>query len=431
MDKDSSDRRINGEIWEAAIRTKESQQILREFLQKPQTDLNHLRLGYIRDTSYIGRGNGKSAFLVNLMHMINRDYCMDLSSDRNKCFCLYVTPVAGGRTKTFGSFVDLLFDAICQTGIIKTCLASLRLAAIEAEYPDVEIPDNDEEGLVANLNSEEWLTERGIDLSKLTRAIGNNPFLQSLPAGLPFPSRQASLFPPFVEVDSFRDYYFHQLKKAADKLDFVFSHLVQFFLASGFNGAYVLVDDFERIPDFQSARQRIDFARELRGCLLDGPYAGARYGFYNMLLVLHAGVPPLISEAWQLSGLENRYAITPKVEAKHIIPFEKLTPEHVSLLLKKYLGEFRMGAQNGDRLAPFAPEAIDRIAEMCEYNAAKILRSCWDLLEVAAHDSDRTTIDEAFVQAHSDTQDGRLESEAPVMDDPNATNLMDKATGGK
>lgn len=40
--------------------------------------------------------------------------------------------------------------------------------------------------------------------------------------------------------------------------------MVYLFLASGFNGAYIIVDDFERIPDFQSDRQKRDFALEIR-----------------------------------------------------------------------------------------------------------------------------------------------------------------------
>ena len=57
VNKDSNDRRINGEIYEKDIRTQEYDQIEDAFLKHPQSDLNRLRLGYICDTSYIGRGN--------------------------------------------------------------------------------------------------------------------------------------------------------------------------------------------------------------------------------------------------------------------------------------------------------------------------------------------------------------------------------------
>ena len=44
VNKESSDPRINGQIYEADIRTKEYQRIEEEFLRRPQTDPSHLRL---------------------------------------------------------------------------------------------------------------------------------------------------------------------------------------------------------------------------------------------------------------------------------------------------------------------------------------------------------------------------------------------------
>ncbi|MEA2096012.1 MAG: hypothetical protein U9P73_04895, partial [Candidatus Cloacimonadota bacterium] len=338
VNKDSTDRRINGKIYEADIRTKEYEKIETDFLKKAQTDPSHLRLGYILDTSYIGRGNGKSAFLVNLIDRMNQEYCLDISDELNKCFALYVAPELGGRTKTFDSFVDLIFEAIYSSGIIASSLASMRLDAIAEVYPDLKIDDDDEQKLIASLNSEEWLKEQGIESRKLMEVILKNKFLQKIPNEFPLLSSRHGLFDLFISKESFLVAY-QNLKKGREKLDFVFSHLVQMFMASGFNGAYIFVDDFERVPDFQSARQRRDFSAELRSVLLDGPYENTRYGFFNMFLVLHAGVPALISEAWSSSGLDQRYPLSPKVASPHLIPFEKLSREHVSLLIKILLDQ--------------------------------------------------------------------------------------------
>ena len=202
------------------------------------------------------------------------------------------------------------------------------------------------------------------------------------------------------------------------------------FMASGFNGAYIFVDDFERVPDFQSGRQRRDFATELRSVLLDGPYENARYGFLNMFLVLHAGVPALISEAWASSGLDQRYPLSPKVTSPHLIPFEKLSPEHVRLLLKKYLDEYRFNGFTGDEFTPFTPEAIDLIAASSEYNAATILRTCSALLEKLLND-ERVQIDETFVRNEIEKREGIVPGEEPSIDEPASTNLIQKATEGK
>ena len=108
LNTDAEDRRINGNIFELEIRQKEFNQIKKEFLEPPQFDPNHRRLGYIMDTSYVGRGNGKSAFIVYLQEQINQDYCLDISKEQNKCFAIRVLPESGGRTKTFESFIDII-----------------------------------------------------------------------------------------------------------------------------------------------------------------------------------------------------------------------------------------------------------------------------------------------------------------------------------
>ena len=427
VNKDSTDRRINGKIYEADIRTKEYEKIETAFLKAPQTDPSHLRLGYILDTSYIGRGNGKSAFLVNLIEKMNREYCLDISNELNKCFAVYVAPELGGRTKTFDSFVDIIFAAIYSSGIIASSLASMRLDAIAEVYPVLKI-DDDEQKLIASLNSEEWLKEQGIESRKLMEVILKNKFLQKIPNEFPLLSSRRGLFDSFISTESFRIAY-QRLKKGREKLDFVFSYLVQMFMASGFNGAYIFVDDFERVPDFQSARQRRDFSAELRSVLLDGPYENARYGFFNMFLVLHAGVPALISEAWSSSGLDQRYPLSPKVTSPHLIPFEKLNREHVSLLIMKYLAEYRSDSFSGDKLAPFTPDAINVIAESSEYNAATILRTCSALIEKSLADK-KNSIDEDFVRFEIKKREGVVPGEEPSLDDANATDLLKKATDG-
>ena len=426
VNKDSNDPRINGTIYETDIRTKEFERIETTFLQRSQTEPAHLRLGYICDTSYIGRGNGKSAFLVNLMHRINQEYCLDISGELNKCFAVIVAPESGGRTKTFDRFVDLLFSAIYSSPIIEVALAILRLDVIVAAYPGVDIDESDEKRLVVSLNSQEWFEEQGIEYRAIMEKVRQNEFLQAIPEDFPLVSSRRELWEPFLTKESFMTAY-KLLKKGREKLDFVFSHLVQMFMASGFNGAYIFVDDFERVPDFQSGRQRKDFAAELRSVLLDGPYENARYGFFNMFLVLHAGVPALISDAWLSSGLDQRYPLSPKVESPHLIPFEKLTSAHVRLLLKKYLNEYRVDSFTKGDLFPFESKAIAFIAGESEYNAASILRTCNSMIEMALAEN-RHSIDEDFVRNEFEKREGVISEEEPSLDDSSAIDLRRKAT---
>ncbi|HEY0764032.1 MAG TPA: hypothetical protein VGD61_16775 [Pyrinomonadaceae bacterium] len=428
VNKDSTDKRVNGEIYEVEIRRPEYEKIEENFLRHPQADLNHIRLGYLVDTSFVGRGNGKSAFLVNLQQNINKEYCLDISDGHNKCFALLVTPEAGGRTKTFPSFVDQMFDAILRLRIIDECLAILRLEAITKLYPRTDLTEDlkNEKSLRERLRSPEWFWERDFDLSAISETVASNEFLQAVPPTFPVLRGRPSLIKPFETEGDFANYYVQDLKKGKERYDFLFSHLVRFFQAAGFNGAYVLVDDFERIPDFQSARQKRDFALELRSCLFDGTFTNAKIGFYNMILVLHAGVQRLIEEAWALSGMENRAPISPRVDSSHVIAFEKLSENHASLLLKKYLSEYRIAPVGSDPLSPFTNDAVRLIGEMSEYNASKILKTAYELLEKAASLENQAIIDRDFVLANK----GGIEITTEIARDNKETepeDLMKKA----
>src|ERR1044071_7042264 len=74
VNQEDKDIRYNGGIFEKKIRTEEWDKFLNNFIKVAQDNPNHLRLGYILDTSYVGRGNGKSTFSINLLKEINQNY---------------------------------------------------------------------------------------------------------------------------------------------------------------------------------------------------------------------------------------------------------------------------------------------------------------------------------------------------------------------
>ncbi|OKH55544.1 hypothetical protein NIES2101_03950 [Calothrix sp. HK-06] len=383
INPNSNDARNNGEIYEPSIREQEYNTIEENFFKVPQSDPNHLRLGYIMDTSYIGRGNGKSALLLNIQKKINQDFGLSISNELNKCFAIIIVPEAGGKTKTFESFVELFVKYIFESNLIEDSLISLRLEAIIELYDSFDVDKNfsDEVDLKNKLKSPNWYSDNGIDFRHVSQQILSNPYLQGLPQDFPIFSSTPLLF-ELVEQNNFKEYY-ENLKRGKPRLEFVFSHLVNLFLAAGFNGAYIFVDDFERVPDFQSERQKRDFALELRTCLFDGLYTNARVGFYNFILVLHAGVPRLIQSAWEQSGLEQRSPIFFKGTAKNVIRFEKIKLKDAFLLVQKYLQAYRIHTENTNELYPFTEEAVAKIAELSEYNASKILKMAYEVLERA------------------------------------------------
>jgi hypothetical protein len=426
VNPDSDDDRVNGEIYEPSIRQSEYQAILENFITVPQSDPNHLRLGYIMDTSYIGRGNGKSAFLVNLQREINHDFGLSLSNGQNKCFGLVLRPQGSGAVKTFDQFLDVLINGILEADLINDCLVSLRLKSLIDLDPNFD-PDSifdSEMQMREAINSENWYRDNNINYSDVHRNITSNTYLQTTSASFPihFTSR---LFADVYTQDQFAEYYL-SLKKGQAKWDFVFSDLVSLFLAADFNGAYIFVDDFERVPDFQSGRQKQDFATALRTSLFDGPYINARIGFYNILLILHAGVPALIQQAWEQSGLEHRAPITYKGEVKNLIKFEKISLDDTFALITRYLDAYRIvePSTTSEKLQPFMENAIKAMAEQSEFNCTRFLKIAHEILDRGANDL-QETIDKEFVRQQEDFS---VEHKKPSgIHDAPTKNLLDEA----
>lgn len=392
VSQDSPDKRNNGSIFEMSIRQSVLDRIISAFLRTPQSNPNHIRMGYIMDTSHIGRGNGKTSFILNLIKLINKEYCGDYSNQMNKCFGLYLSPRPSGMTKLFDKFIDQLFQALYDTSIIDSALASIRLHALLEIREDFD-PDavfSDMEDLINKCNDRDWIKDV-VSVFDLQHVINNNKYIRLLPDDFPMRHNTSSIALEFVRKNDFRERY-QQIHKLEEKIQFFFSDLVNFFLAADFNGAYIFVDNFEVIPDFQSSRQKRDFAFNLRQCLYDGIYANSKIGFYNFFLVLHAGVPRLIEDAWAESGMENRIPLK-SVHGEHIIKFENITKSNAELLLKEYLDSYRISPIE-DELSPFDKASIQYIAEVNDVNAAKILKAAYLLMEKAAElGKERITLD--------------------------------------
>ncbi|WP_113639246.1 hypothetical protein [Nubsella zeaxanthinifaciens] len=432
VNQDSPEKKYNGSIYEESIRLDEFNKISLNFLKVPQANPDHLRLAFISDTSFIGRGNGKSSFLLQLHKTINKDYCLDISDNQNKCFSIYFSPEGSGVVKNFDKFVDNFFLAICKSNIINEALAVLRYEAITNlnKWNEGSDPSELEEAeLINNLNNTEWVRSNVSCYKKyFTKVILENSWLTSLPSEFPLYRDLTTV--SLSNQETFVEYY-KTLRKDKAKLDFVFDHLVGLFLAAGFNGSYVLVDDFEKIPDFQSSNQKKDFSTQLRAVLFDGGYLNARIGFFNFFLALHAGVPRLMQEAWSLAGMEQRVPMIPSsTEQKHIINFSKLENKHAVTLIKKYLLEFRESSYTGDELYPFNEDSIVSLANNSEMNISKMLKNANHILELAS-EADVKNIDTDFIKGYFSKKSDTSISDEEMVAKSQTVDLISKIKAGK
>jgi len=428
----ASDDRYNGQIYEEEIRENEYKKIETNFLKVPQTDMNHIRLGFIMDTSYIGRGNGKSAFCVNLNNKINSEFCLDISDEVNKCFGLYITPEVKGKTKSFDDVSTLIFDGLIDSRIIEYSLAMLRGQAILHEYPGFDLDNKieNEEDFISKMNDINWFENENLKIDKLTNFILSNEYLKDI--GKEFPlyfDKSRFNFTGLISQNNFVKFY-KQLKKSQEKYDFIFNDLVALFLASGFNGSYLILDDFERIPYHQSEKQKREFALDIRTNLFDGIRLNSKIGFYNFLLIFHAGVPRLIEKSWGNSGMEQRCPVTNiNRDSKHVVFFEKMDSNNAILMIKKYLEEYRIDKQDEAKsgLYPFSEDAIKKIGEMSEFNASQILRSANQVLDKAAQEKIESISADFVKNILNPEEQDEDEIKTDIISDDKYTDLINKA----
>jgi hypothetical protein len=246
----------------------------------------------------------------------------------------------------------------------------------------------DNADMIFKMNDPKFFGDKKLPIAAITNQFYRKPEFKTMSPSFPLMKDRNNFFGSFMTRQEEFVTYYQELKKSKDRMNFVFNDLALFFEAGGFNGSYIIIDDFERIPDFQSEKLKHEFALEIRTNFFDGVLQNAKVGFFNLILVLHAGVPRLIEKAWTVSGMDRRSPILSEagVFSKHIIYFNKLDENHAKSLLEIYLEQYRINKDSEDSIQPFTSEAISILSEKSEFNASSILEKAHMLIEEAVKD---------------------------------------------
>ena len=397
IEPESDDPKRNGEIFDEKIRHKELEKFERNFLKQP-IEGDHNRVGYLMESSFTGRGNGKSAFLVNIQNSINKDFGATVSMNINKCFSLYFKAKASGQNAKFWQVSQEIIKELASKKIFEDCLVTLRYKLLEENLWLDEIQkEMIEEQDYYNLLSNAWLTKKGINFpvfnSKLRQKLIDAGISTDLATLLANKSSEAS-------KNIIENYIVEKQEpwKKKELNRFLFDELCRLFILSDFNGCYILLDEFEKIADFQKPAERIEFAYELRQNILESSLQSGITGFFIFVITMHPGTQRLILESWEKSGINARSPLPGEdfMEAPHVISFEDIKKQDISALLKVYLDYYRVDPKEKTGLYPFDEEAVNMIAEVSKYNAARILKFSHMLLSELVL-SEKEIIDRLFV----------------------------------
>ncbi|WNB16903.1 hypothetical protein [Marivirga arenosa] len=398
IEPESEDPKRNGEIFNREIRKNELDKFHKNFLKKPLTG-DHDRIGYLLESSFTGRGNGKSAFLVNIDKDINQDFGDSTSNSLNKTFSVYIKAKAG-QTSKFWQLSELIITEICKKNIFEDCLITLRYKVLKNgnDFDTSFLDDLNTEADFRNLLDNNFLLNNKVDFSKfntqLKKYLIDLGVHHELASSLSYMSSEASrtVFETTVnKPDSWK-------KKELNRI--LFDELVRIFLAADFNGSYILLDEFEKIVDYQKPSERIEFAYEIRQNLLESNLQGAIHGFFILLLTIHPGTQRLLLEGWEKAGLNARSPLPSDdlMESPHVVAFDDIKKQDIRALMEVYLNYYRIEKNIVDLevLSPFTEDAIDLIAKISKFNAARILKFAHIALNELTT-SDREKIDQTFV----------------------------------
>ena len=97
----------------------------------------------------------------------------------------------------------------------------------------------------------------------------------------------------------------------------------------------------------------------------------------------------------------------------------------------KYLSEYRITDFQRDPLFPFTLDAAQRIGELSEYNAARMLKMVNELLEKAADTSDETVVNSSFIDKNLDVIEDESNGTMPTIKRTGSIDLQKKAKGKK
>jgi hypothetical protein len=399
IEPESNDPKRNGTIFNKNIRSKEFDKFVKSFLTEPLSG-DHNRIGYLVEASYAGRGNGKTALLVNLQKLINDDFGESFSGGSNKTFAVYLKGKSGTSVK-FWQLCEEIIKEVCTKKILEDCFITLRYEAI-----------SEDETLLSKLNSvltteddyirlldNTFYLETGIDFATINSRIKSRlidaGFTGELVNRICYKSDNASQI-VLEYLNKKNDSW-----KKKDLTRFLFDELTRIFMLAGFNGSYILLDEFEKIVDFQKPSERIEFAYDLRQGILEGNSQSAIHGFFMLILTMHPGTQRLILEAWEKAGINARSPLPSEdsIDSPHVILFDDIKKQDIKALIEVYLDFFRLDHNDLKRtgLYPFTEDAVNLIADVSKYNAARILKFCNLALTEFANSNSINGVDQGFV----------------------------------
>lgn len=305
----SDDARVNGSIFLTSIRQEEIK-AFRNHIVNSQNQIG-LMMDY---AAYKGRGIGKTAFLNYMKKAINKDLGDEMSSGDSVLYAVYVAPSADNRNRSLSQVAHSIFSAMHKEGLFLTVFCRLRaLSGLLDNVIDETITENTYEQTIANDN---WLIERGINVSEVNSFVCK----ELVKAGVV--DEDVTLFSgSYVRfMEALREERTETFWKK-EGLTFLFEKVEKLLKAAMFTNCIILLDEAEKMIQYQNFNERRAFCESLRTYFIDGSNSNAIDRFFKILLTIHPNSQELLMPHWAAAGLDRFCSLGGNISKENTIFF--------------------------------------------------------------------------------------------------------------
>lgn len=398
----SDDSRVNGSIFLESIRQEEIK-AFRGHIVNSQNQIG-LMMDY---AAYKGRGIGKTAFLNYMKKSINKDLGEDMSDGNSVIYAVYVAPSADNRNRTLSQVAHSIFSAMHKEGLFLTVFCRLRaLSGLLDDIIDDSITESNYETTIAN---DTWLRDKGVDVSAV------NTFVNKKLSDAGLIDEEISLFSGNYSrfMDALKDNPSETFWRK-DGLVFLFGKVEKLLKAALFTNCIILLDEAEKMIQYQNFNERRAFCENLRTYFVDGNNSNAIDGFFKILLTIHPNSQELLMPHWAAAGLDRFCSLGGNTSSENTIFFKPMSnePEMISALAEIYLKSSRIN-KDDTSISPFTQEAIDYTMEKSAFIPGKFLKYLYILIEKAIRNNWKI-IDKANVAMILDEGDNHFSFDKPI-----------------
>jgi len=425
----NDDPRRNGKIYDPEFRKDEEHTFFEKFVQSPIGD-PPLELGFlIVDPQAGGRGNGKSTFLFRLMRRINEQDWGDWpkNPDAPELFALGVHVLPEPRKqKNFFELVRLVFETLYNRGLLKVIDGYLRasillkraspiqLSLLEAMTPDERIEKLSSGKSFTVLlemlgfSPEDFRAEVEKSLEEiLGRGVSGDFLLRYLDEGADL----QALWEAWEREDVVRSDYRWQRYGA----EWLVNGLMAVLIAAGYRHFHLLLDEFEKIYQYQTSKKRDEFLDLFRQHFLERDSVAVKKRYISALLTLHPSIVPYLRENWARTGLEQFAPLASNRVGIPSITLGASNSAKLNHLLVTYLDYFRLDKAHRGQLYPFETGALDPAFKAARFYPRDTLWYAANILQKAAREELPAPISESYVQSFI------AESPKPPRDEDDVT----------